>query len=264
MMTVWALSAVPDGWPSFEGKIYWEEVIFSGYWIAWWRVGVCFPTRSAPSLLVPCSCADPASSQGTIQFISSGPCQRICCCLQRAALKLLGRCSFSGCVCQPHEVIVSSPGGGSPSTLCFLVGAPIPVGTAAVAHVWDRGVPPALSGTRIAQGTACQEAGNRNKWRRTPLLLSTEAIFGATILRVVLLAFHILTFQHICLTYSLHYWVFSYRSSLSSHCSDFLCPICVVHTVSSAPYVCETITPGIKGAYPLSPCTQHLRASASF
>lgn len=101
----------------------------------WWRVGVCFPTRAAPSLLVPCSCADPASSQGTIQFISSGPCQRIWCYLQRAALKLLGRCSFSWCICQPLEATVSSPGCGSPSTLRFLVGAPVPPGTAAVAHM---------------------------------------------------------------------------------------------------------------------------------
>lgn len=93
MMTVWAPPAVPDGWPSFAGKIYWEEAIFSGYWIgmcsAWWRVGVCFPTRAAPSLLVPCSWADPGSSRGTIQFISSGPCQRICCYLQRSCCEVL-------------------------------------------------------------------------------------------------------------------------------------------------------------------------------
>lgn len=51
-------------------------------------------------------------------------------------------------------------------------------------------------------GDSVSPSSNRNKWRQSPLLLPTEAIFGGTILRVVL-AFHILTFQHFYLTYRL-------------------------------------------------------------
>lgn len=68
------------------------------------------------------------------------------------------------------------------SGLCFFIGAPIPMWTAAVAHM--RGLPLCLQ-LGVHRGTVYQGAGNTNKWRQPPLL-STEAIFGGTILRVVL------------------------------------------------------------------------------
>lgn len=146
------------------------------------------PHQSCTITACPLLLCRPCQLTRHLQFISSGPCQRICCYLQRAALKLLGRCSFSwltlpatwgNCLVpwlwQPLHALVF---GG-----CFHLCGKCSSGT----YAWDKRVPPApaLSGTRSTRGTACQETGNRNKWRRTPLLLSTETIFGATILRVV-------------------------------------------------------------------------------
>lgn len=138
-MTAWALPAVPDGWPSFAGRIYWEEGIFSGYWIgvcsAWWRVGVCFPTRAAPSLLVLCSCADPASSQGTFSLFPLGPVRGFAAICRELLWSFWEGVVLAGLLCQPHEATVLFPGCGSPCTLWFLVGASISVGSAAVAHM---------------------------------------------------------------------------------------------------------------------------------
>lgn len=74
------------------------------------------PHQSRPISACPLLSHRPCQLTGTIQFISSGLCQRICCCLQRAALKHLGSCSFTRHICQPLEATVSSPGCGSPST----------------------------------------------------------------------------------------------------------------------------------------------------
>lgn len=162
------------------------------------------PHQSHPISTHPLLECRPCQLTDTVQIISSGLCQRIRCHSQRADLKHLGTCSFTQHNCQPLKVIVSSP------FLCFFDQCSHPyMDCGSVTYARDESMPfawpPAPSVKGSVRGTTCQEAGNRNKLRQTPLpALSMEAIFGGTILRVALLAFHILTFQHICLTYCLH------------------------------------------------------------
>lgn len=74
------------------------------------------PHQSHPISACPLPSHRPCQLTGITQFVSFGFCQRICCCLQRAALKHLGSCSFTQCICQVLEATVSSPDSCSPNT----------------------------------------------------------------------------------------------------------------------------------------------------
>lgn len=98
------------------------------------------PHQSHPISACPLLSHGPCQLAGTIQFISSRLRRRICCHLQRVALKHLGSCSFTWCICQLLEAALSSPGCGNPSTLgvvgfAFWAVLPVPTWTAAVAHM---------------------------------------------------------------------------------------------------------------------------------
>lgn len=88
------------------------------------------PHQSRPISARPLLSRRPCQYTGTIQFISSNLCQRICCCLQRAALKHLGSSGFTRRICQLLEAPQHARGGA----LCFLSGGPIPTWTSAAAH----------------------------------------------------------------------------------------------------------------------------------
>lgn len=124
------------------------------------------PHQSHPISTHPLLECRPCQLTDTVQIISSGLCQRICCRSQRADLKHLGTCSFTQHICQPLKVIVSSP------FFCFFDQCSHPyMDCDSVTYARDESVPfawpPAPSVKGSIWGTTCQEAGNRNKLRHT-------------------------------------------------------------------------------------------------